>query len=145
MSDEVVSGLLGSIPRGEEIKDQREGDHLSARLADVELVEQSNGYAIKASFSGLADSDDNSFDYQDRVTIATHNSEDFIKRLFLSALHDFGIVPRSERQAIYAETDEHRAELLAAFKSKVGTNYPLRLKVDKNGYLRGRMLRQKGV
>src|SRR3990167_5038233 len=116
MSDEVVSGLLGSIPRGEEIKDQREGDHPGARLADVELVEQSNGYAIKASFSGLTDSDDNSFDYQDRVTIATHSSEDFIKRLFLSALHDFGIVPRKEREAIYAENDGQRAEWPEAIK-----------------------------
>ena len=144
MSEEVVNAFLQGVPRGEEIKDQREGDHPNARLADVELVEQSNGYAIRATFSSMEDSDGNSFDYQDRVTIATHNSEDWLKGMFLAALHDFGIVPRSERQAIYAETDEHRAELLAAFKSKVGTNYPLRLKL-RDGYLRGRILRQKGA
>ena len=144
MSDEVVEGLLGSIPRGEELIDPREGTHQNARLAAVELVEQSNGSALKVTFNGLEDAEGTSFEHQERITIATHNSDDFIKRLFLAALHDYGLVPRNQRQAVYAETDEHRAELLAAFQSKVGTNYPLRLK-ESNGYLRGRLIRQKGV
>lgn len=144
MSDDVFESLLGSIPRGEELIDPREGTHQGARLADAELVEQSNGMALKVTFSGLEDAEGTPFEHQERITIATHNSDDFIKRLFLASLHDFGLVPRNQRQAVYAETDEHRAELVAAFKSKVGTNYPLRLK-ESNGYLRGRLIRQKGV
>jgi hypothetical protein len=144
MSDEsVVENLLGSIPQGGEVKDPREGDHYDAKFSDVELAEQTNGHVVKLTFEGLRDVDGREFTYQERVTIPTSNSELFIQRIFLAIAHDLGVLPRTQKNAFYADTDEHRAVVLAAFEAVKGTSAPLNIRTDGKGFLRGRIIRSK--
>ena len=145
--DEVLANLLGSIPRGEELHDVREGEHPDAKLVDALLVPNTSDklppYAIQKVYQGLVDVDGKAFELKDKVNIPESNSDDWVKRMFLADLHDMGIVPREQKQAIFTETDEHREAVLAAYQSKVDTNYPLRVVTDKNGYIRVRVIRKK--
>ena len=144
MDTDVASNLLGSIPRGEEIHDPRAGDHLDAKLAGVELVQNSTGsWAIKAVWSGIEDTDGNSFEHQERFNIPTRDSDPVVARIFLGTLHSLELVPTSDKQAVYAETDDHREQLVEAFKTKVGASYPIRLRESNDGFLRLRFLKKR--
>lgn len=139
---EVVENLLSSIPVGEVLVDPKEGDH-EARLGAVELVEQGNGHSVKVTWMDMTDSNGRPFEHQDRITVPTSNSEDFIHRMFLSACHDLQVVPLSFRSKIYADTEADRDRIVEAFTSKIGSRYPLTIKADKNGYMRSRISRKK--
>lgn len=145
--DRVLENLLGSVPHGEELHDVREGEHPDAVLVDVQLVENTSDklppYALQKVYQGLTDVEGKAFELKDKVNIPESGSEDWVKRLFLADLHDMGLVPRTEKQAIFADTDEHREAVLTAYKSKIDTNYPLRVVTDKNGYIRVRVIRKK--
>lgn len=140
---EVVENLLSSVPTGEVLVDPKEGDYPEARLGAVELVEQGNGYSVKLTWMDLVDQQGRPFEHQDRVTIPTSDSEDFIHRMFLAACHDFEVVPRSFRSKLHADTEADRERIVEAFTSKVGGTYPIALKSDKNGYMRSRITRKK--
>src|SRR3990167_1178529 len=142
MSDSIVANLLGSVPRGEEIRDPREGDHPDAVLQAAELVQNKTGsWAVIATFGNVRDSDGKAFEHKERFNIPGKTSDIAVKRIFLSTLHDLEIVPRESKQAVYAETDEHREAIAQAFKEKGGTNVPLRLKPKGDGFLRASIIR----
>lgn len=140
---EVQENLLSSIPTGEALIDPKEGDYPDARLGAVELVEQGSGYSLKMTWMDMVDSTSRPFEQQDRITIPTSDSPDFIHRMFLAACHDFEIVPRSFRSRILADTSEDRDRVLEAFATKVGSQYAIGIKADKNGYLRVRIARKR--
>lgn len=140
---EVVENLLDSIPVGAVLIDPKEGSYPDARLGAVELVEQGNGYSVKLTWMDLVDSNGRPFEQQDRITIPTSDSEDFIHRMFLAACHDLEVVPRSFRSKLHADTEADRDRIVEAFTSKVGNQYSIMLKSDKNGYMRTRITRKK--
>ena len=140
---EVADNLLSSIPTGEILIDPKEGEHESARLGAVELVEQNGGHSVKLTWMDLIDSNGRPFEHQERITVPTSNSQDFIHRMFLAACHDFEVVPRSVRSRILADTEHDRDEIVSAFSSKIGTVYPISIKSDNKGYLRSRITRKK--
>jgi hypothetical protein len=143
MSDSSEN-LLGSIPTGEEIHDPREGDHQEARLTYVEVIEQSNGHALKLTYNNMVDSEGRSFEYQERYTIPTSTSEQFIQGMFLNLCHELGIIPRTQKRCPLFDDVGHRSTLEGVFNSKIGSTVPLRLKIDdKSGYMRSRILRPK--
>ena len=142
MSDSVLTSLLQTLPRGEEIKDQREGDYPEAILQGAELVRNSTGsFAIVAQYGNLRDADGRAFEHKERYNIPERTSDVAVKRIFLSVLHDHTILDRTSKTAIYAETDEQRQSLLEAFETVKGTVVPLRLRarVD-NGFMRASRL-----
>lgn len=142
MSDQVTSGLLGSIPRGETLKDPREGQY-DAPIIGNELVQNTTGsYAILAEFGPLTDSEGKDFTHKERFNIPEPHSDVQQKRMFLSSLHDLGIVDRNDKQAVYCATDDDRAALLAAFDSKRGESFPFKL-TEQNGFLRLRLFRKR--
>ena len=144
MPDEVANNLLDSIPTGEVVKDLREGEHYEAKLNEAELIEQSNGPAIRVTYTGCVDADGREFSYQERYTIPTSNSEDFIQRLFLAAAHAWGLVPPGDNRRILADTPEAREAILNAVRSVQGSVVPLKLTTGKTGYLQSRFLRKRG-
>ena len=139
---EVAENLLGSIPTGEILIDPKEGDH-DARLGAVELVEQGNGHSVKLTWMDMTDSNGRPFEHQERITVPTSGSQDFIHRMFLAACHDFEVVPRNARSRILADTETDRDAIVQAFSSKIGTVYPISIKSDNKGYLRSRISRKK--
>jgi len=141
---EVVENLLGSIPTGEIIKDPREGDHGDANIKAVELVEQSNGKALKITYGNLSDTNGRDFEHQERLTIPNSSSHEAVQRIFLAACHNLEIVPRSMRKTILADTDQDCETIHQAFASKVGITLNIRLRPDKDGYLKSSFLRRKG-
>ena len=144
MAAEVVDNLLSSIPTGEAIKDPREGDHIGAKLTNPELVEQSNGHSLKITWGDLTDSNGRGFEYQERYTIPTSQSDEFIHRLFLSVCHEAGVLPRESKSRILADTEADRNTILQAFQQRIGETVDLRLTQDaKSGYMRSRFLRKK--
>jgi hypothetical protein len=141
---EVVENLLSSIPTGAEIHDPREGDHNEARLMFVEVIDQSNGPALKLTYNNMVDGEGRDFEYQERYTIPTSISEQFIQGMFLNVLHEVGIVPRISKRCPLFDAEADRATLVEVFNTKVGATIPLRLKIDdKTGYMRSRILRAK--
>lgn len=143
---DVTENLLSSIPVGDKVIDPREGIHENATLRAVELVSGDDWYSLKLTFGNLTDANGKEFEHQERITIPNSNSEDFIQRLFLSACHDFEIVPRSFRQRILSDTDDNRQTIVTAFESKIGGNYPLKITINnKTGYPQSRVLRPKKV
>ncbi len=144
MSDEVTQNLLGSIPTGAEIHDPREGEHPNAQLFAAEIVEQSNGPALKLTYNNMVDSEGRDFQHQERYTIPTSASEQFIQGMFLDLVRNLGVVPRAQKKCPLFDTDADRTTLVDVLQTVIGVNVPLRLKMDdKSGYLRGRILRQK--
>lgn len=141
MSD-VQENLLAGIPTAGELKDPREGDYPEASLSSPEIVEQSNGHAIKLTWSGLTDAQGRGFDFTERYTIPTSTSEDFIHRLFLGLVHALGMKPVSDREKIVADDDESRGMLLNAFEKSTGRIVSLRLSQDNKGYLRSKFLKR---
>lgn len=139
---EVEQNLLGSIPTGEKVVDPREGDHPNATLTMAELLDQGNGAALRLTYSGLVDTTGREFMHQERVTIPTSTSEDFIHRIFLALCHDLGIVPRGQKNRILADTEGDQQVVLQAFTSVCGNTVPLRIAADdKTGYMRSRIIR----
>lgn len=147
MSDEQVENLLANLPSAGEVRDPREGEHVDARVQDVELTGPfSNGdYGIQVTFVGLVDTEGREFSHKAKYTIPTSNSQDFIRRIFLGATHDLCIVPRNSKSGIVADDDASRAAVLAAFQTIVGAKFPLKLSADRQGYMRERYLRQKAA
>ena len=143
MTEDVQANLLGSIPTGEEIRDPKEGDHPNARLADVDIVEQSNGHSLQLIYTDLVATDGRPFDQKERVSLPTSNSEDFIHRIFLALCHDLEIVPRTFKSRVFVDTEDDRERVRAAFATKLGNTIPLRIQSDKQGYLRSRIIRFK--
>lgn len=141
---EVEQNLLGSIPTGEKVVDPREGDHPTATLTMAELLDQGNGAALRLTYSGLYDTTGREFQHQERVTIPTSTSEDFIHRIFLAMCHDLGIVPRANKNRILADTEGDQQTVLGAFNAVCGHVVPLRIAADnKTGYMRSRVIRAK--
>ena len=141
---EVTENLLSSIPTGAEIHDPREGEHTEAQLFAVEVVDQSNGPALKLTYNNMVDSEGRNFEHQERYTIPTSASEQFIQGMFLNLLHEIGIVPRTSKKCPLFDAEADRGTLVDAFNTRIGANIPLRLKIDdKSGYMRSRILRQK--
>lgn len=145
MSDEgVVNGLLGSIPRGEEIRDPREGFHSDVVIGESELVQNSTGsWAIVTNYNSMTDVNGRMFELKERYNIPASDSDDVVKRIFLDVLHSLGIVDRSDRRSVHAETDEQREGVAAAFQSVQGNNVNLKIAADKSGYVHGRIVRGK--
>ena len=143
-SESVVENLLESIPTGEAIKDPREGDYTDVLITNPELIEQGNGFALRLTYSGLADHDGRSFEYQERYTIPTSASEDFIHRIWLGLCHEAGVLPRENKSRILADSEKDRETVLHAFQQVVGNIVSLRLTQDpKSGYMRSRFIRGK--
>jgi len=136
--------LLASIPSGDVIKDPREGDHPSAKLKFVELVDQTNGKALKLTYGGLTDTNGRDFEHQERVIIPNSNSHEAVQRIFLSLCHSLEVVPRSFRKTILADTDVDQENVFSAFNSKRDIEVSLRLRPDSNGFMKSTILRRKG-
>ena len=143
MSQEVVENLLAGIPTGDVIKDPREGDHLDATLKFVELVDQSNGKALKLTYGNLTDANGREFEHQERLTIPKTDSHEAVQRIFLSACHSLEVVPRNFRSTILADTDTDQERVFDAFSSKIGQQVALRLRPDTSGYMKSSILRRK--
>lgn len=140
--DAVLDSLLSSVETGEELHDPREGDH-DGVLKEVGVVKHSDkgNYYFNVSFDGMESAEGDPFSFSTMVLFAGRDSDVKIARMFLASLHDFGIVPRTYKQAIYASNEEQREAIVRAFQSKVGTTYPVRIYPDKNGDLRLRVRR----
>lgn len=140
MSEEAVQNLLQNLPSAGEVRDPREGEHASARVSEVELVGpfSSGDYGIQVTFSGLMDTEGREFQHKARHTIPTSGSKDFIRRMFLAATHEYGIVPRENKEGVIADTAEARTQIHEAFKTVVGKAMPLKLAADRKGFMRER-------
>jgi hypothetical protein len=141
MANDTVENLLGTIPTGDEVKDPRENDY-EATLKDASIVEQKNGHSLKLVFGNIVDTNGKDFEHNERVTIPTSESEKFIQDIFIRWAHGLEVLPRSHRNAILADSEEHRGIVLEAFKSKLGEQFPLTI-YSNNGYLRSRVSRKK--
>ena len=140
----VIENLLGSIPVGEEIKDPRENDY-DATLKDVEVVEQKNGHSLRLVFGDIEDANGRSFEHKENVTIPTSEHVGdlaFIQDIFLRWAQGLEVIPRTQRSAVLADTEEHRGVVLNAFKTKIGGRFPITLYFSK-GFIRGRVNRRK--
>ena len=140
----VEQNLLDSIPTGEVIKDARVGVHPEARIAEVELIEQKNGHAIRVTYNGLQDEEGRQFEFSERYTIPTSQSERFIKGLFVDALHAWDLAPYEDGRSPVADNEEVRQQIYQAVNGKKGLTVPLSLKTGKGGYLQSRFLRKRG-
>lgn len=140
----VASELLNSIPRGEVIHDPREGDYPEAVFQGAELAQNASGsYAVIVLFGDLTDGNGRAFEHKERYNIPESGSDPVQKRIFLSNLHDLGIVPIEDKRSVHADTEEVREALYAAFKAQEGQSFHLRLKEDNQGFMRAKILRGK--
>ena len=142
MSDPIIEALLASVETGEELVDPRAGDHNGVLSEVGELkVSQSGNSFFNVTFGNLESGEGDPFSFSSVVVLPTRDSDEKLARMFLANLHDYGILPREYRNAVYAETDEQRTAIRRAFEAKKGTTYPVRLKLDKEGDLRLRIKR----
>lgn len=144
MSDgEVEDKLLSSIPRGEVLSDPRAGSYTGARVRGWEIAQNKNGgYALVGEFYGLTDAEGNEFTHKERLNLPEAATEARFKRFFLASMHDLGVIPEDDKQAIYTDGEESRQALLAEVAAKTeGNTYAFRL-VEDGAYLRLRGLRR---
>ena len=142
--DSIAETLLSNIPRGEVIKDPREQDYPEATIQGAELVQNSTGsWAVILEWGNLVDTDGRAFPFKERYNIPESDSDPVQKRIFLSNLHDIGLISRDDKRAVHADTDEQREALLVAFQSLTGNVANLRLQESKQGYMQSRVLRAK--
>ena len=140
----VAEELLSSVPRGEVIKDPREGDYPEAQFQGVELAQNASGsWALIVLFGSLTDTNGRAFEHKERYNIPESGSDPVQKRIFLSNLHDLGIVPVEDKRSIHADTDEARDALYAAFRAQDGEFFHVRLKEDNQGFMRAKIFRGK--
>lgn len=147
MSENVLENLLAGVGRSdEELRDPRENDH-EATIKDVRLVSNSPTaqvkHAIVVSYGDLVDTEGREFSFDDRVNLPAGDSADTIKRMFQGTLHSLGLVPYEDRRAYFADTEEERSAFVEAFKSRIGSRVPITIKIDKNGWPRLRVRRQR--
>lgn len=144
MSNDIVENLLGSIPTGNEIVDSREGDHSEATLTNPELVPFGTGYAVQVTWTNLQDVDGRAFEYKERYGLPTSQSEPWQHGRFLDTVQSLGLVPKASRNALNVDSDDDRANVVAAFKKVEGNVFPLKITTNKKtGYLQSRIVRGK--
>ena len=145
MSNDVnIQELLDSLPTGDELHDPREGEHEPV-LSDVNVVENSEKasvpFAIELTFTGFKDVEGREFQFNDRVNVPEPDSSNVIKSMFLASLHNLGIIEFSDKRG-RAAADKSQVDLYAKlFASRVGSKVPMRLYIDKSGWLRARVQR----
>ncbi len=61
----------------------------------------------------------------------------------MNLCHSTGVVPRGDKKRILVETEADRETVLNAFKQVAGVNVPIKLVMDKSGYLRSRAIKTK--
>jgi len=82
------------------------------------------------------------FDFNEYIMIPVETTKVEIKRMFLAHLHDLGVVDKAFKNALTAETDEHRQKLRLVMRKVVGQKFPVKIS-ENNGFIHLRVRRRK--
>jgi len=144
--DESLDAMLEGIPQGDVLKDPREGEHEDVLLQAVDISPNKEGSAVPFSFierwTGMKDEKGRPFDFNEYIQIPTGETRIEIKRMFLAHFHDLGALDKAFKNALTAETDEHRQKLRLVLRKVVGQKYPVKIS-ESNGFIHLRVRRRR--
>jgi len=146
LSEESLDTMLEGIPQGDELKDPREGEHEDVTLSAIDISVNKEGSSVPFSFierwTGMRDEKGRPFDFSEYIQIPTAETRIEIKRMFLAHLHDLGVVDKAFKNALTAETDEHRQKLRLVLRKVVGQKFPVKVS-ESNGFIHLRVRRRR--
>lgn len=126
------------------VADPREGVHPNVKFLGATLDKPSSvGWTAVLSFGGMLDTNGREFEVSQVVTIPTIESPEFIRLIYLNLLHSLEILERGVRKYKVPVTEEDVQINVNALNACIGMNLRLRIGIDRKGFLRADIQRQR--
>jgi hypothetical protein len=150
-TDPVLAGILGDLPRGEELREPHVGEHRAILKAVSPVVNGNGGYQLsdkgnyrmEIRFSGVKNADTGNLeDFSDFVNVPTESSDVNVQRMFLQLLHTLNLIPYSDKRKLTVADDGGVDKVAELFRTKIGSEIAIKIE-EKDGFTRVRYQRER--